>query len=88
MDFTEAAKYAGMFAGIVMPLFNIPLVYKIWKRRSSSDISLAWALGVWGSILVMTPSAVLSPDPVFRIFGIANMLLFSLVLIFVLKYRH
>lgn len=87
MDFVEAARYAGMFAGIVMPLFNIPLVYKIWKRKSSSDISLTWALGVWSSILIMTPSAILSSDPVFRIFGIANMLLFSLVVVFVLKYR-
>ncbi len=87
MDFVELSKYAGMAAGIAMPLFNIPLVYKIWKRKSSSDISLAWVLGVWSSIVVMTPSAVLSSDPVFRIFGIVNLLLFSLVLIFVLKYR-
>lgn len=87
MDLTEAAKSAGMIAGIIMPLFNIPLVYKIWKRKSSSDLSLTWALGVWSTIVIMTPSAVLSSDPVFRIFGIANVILFSLVVVFVLKYR-
>lgn len=87
MDLTEAAKFAGMIAGIIMPLFNIPLVYKIWKRKSSSDLSLTWALGVWSTIVIMTPSAVLSSDPVFRIFGIANVILFSLVVVFVLKYR-
>lgn len=87
MDLTEAAKSAGMVAGIIMPLFNIPLVYKIWKRKSSSDLSLTWALGVWSTIVIMTPSAVLSSDPVFRIFGIANVILFSLVVVFVLKYR-
>lgn len=87
MDFVEAAKFAGMVAGIVMPLFNIPLIYKIRKRKSSSDLSLTWALGVWSTIIIMTPSAILSTDPVFRIFGIANAILFSLVVIFVLKYR-
>lgn len=87
MEFADAAKFAGVIAGIVMPLFNIPLIYKIWKRKSSSDLSLTWALGVWGAIVLMTPSAVISADPVFRIFGIANLLLFSLVVIFVLKYR-
>lgn len=87
MDFAEAAKYAGMIAGVVMPLFNIPLVYKIRKRKSSSDISLTWALGVWSTILIMTPSAVMSADPVFRIFGIINAVLFSVVVFFVIRYR-
>lgn len=87
MDPVEAVKFAGMIAGITMPLFNIPLIYKIWKRKSSSDLSLTWALGVWSTIIIMTPSALLSADPVFRIFGIANAVLFTLVVIFVLKYR-
>jgi len=87
MDLTEAVKLAGMIAGITMPLFNIPLIYKIWKRKSSSDISLTWAVGVWSTIVIMTPAAVLSPDFVFRTFGIINVILFSLVVIFVVKYR-
>lgn len=78
----------GMASSIIMPLFNIPLVIKIWKRRSSSDISLTWTLGVWGSILVMTPAAIISSDPVFRIFGIMNILLFSTVAFSVLKFRN
>ena len=77
----------GMAASIIMPLFNIPLVIKIWKRRSSSDISLTWTLGIWGSILVMTPAALISADPVFRIFGIMNIFLFSAVAFSVLKFR-
>lgn len=87
MDPVNAVKLAGLIAGIVMPLFNIPLIYKIWKRKSSSDLSLTWALGVWSTILLMTPSAVISEDPVFKIFGIANLLLFSMVVVFVVKYR-
>jgi len=77
----------GMTASIIMPLFNIPLVIKLWKRRSSSDISLAWTLGVWGSIVLMTPAALISADPVFRIFGVMNLILFTAVAFSVLKFR-
>lgn len=87
MNFESFLQLTGMIAGILMPLFNIPLVLKIYKRKSSSDISLTWAAGVWVSILLMTPSAILSVDPVFRIFGITNLLLFTLVFFAVIKYR-
>lgn len=77
----------GLAASIIMPLFNIPLVMKIWRRRSSSDISLTWTLGIWVSILLMTPAALVSTDPVFRIFGIMNIFLFSAVVFSVLRFR-
>lgn len=86
-SFSDIAKIAGLVAGIVMPLFNFPLVYKIWKRKSSTDISLVWALGIWGSIVLMLPASLISPDPVFKVFGILNFLLFSGVVIVVLKFR-
>jgi len=84
---SDMAKIAGLIAGIIMPLFNFPLVYKIWKRKSSSDISLVWALGIWGSIVLMLPASLISPDPVFKVFGVLNFLLFSGVLFVVLKFR-
>jgi uncharacterized protein with PQ loop repeat len=84
---SDIAKIAGLIAGIIMPLFNFPLVYKIWKRKSSADISLVWALGIWGSIVLMLPASLISPDPVFKVFGILNFLLFSGVLVVVLKFR-
>ena len=86
-SYYEIAKFAGMAASIIMPLFNFPLVYKIWKRKSSTDISLTWALGIWFSILLMLPASLISSDPVFRVFGILNFILFSGVLFVVLKYR-
>ncbi len=86
-SFYEIVAIAGMAAGIIMPLFNFPLVYKIWKRKSSSDISLTWALGIWFSILLMLPASLISSDPVFRVFGILNFILFSGVLFVVLKFR-
>lgn len=70
-----------------MPLFNIPLILKILKRKSSQDISLVWALGIWICILLMAPSGFQSKDIVWRTFNITNMILFTAVVIVVLKYH-
>ena len=78
---------AGMVGSVVLPFFNIPLILRIIKRKSSADMSLTWAFGIWGSILIMTPQALRSEDPAFRVFGFSNLLLFSVVVFFVVKYR-
>lgn len=77
----------GLIAGVVLPFFNIPLILKMRKRNSSKDISMAWALGVWTCFFLMVPSALLSSDIVFRVFGIVNFVFFSVVVFHVLKYR-
>ena len=74
-------------AAVVLPLWNIPLIVRIIKRRSSKDISLYWVLGVWTCFLLMAPEAFRSPDPVWRAFNIVNIILFSTVVITVLVYR-
>lgn len=76
-----------LISGIALPLFNIPLIVKIIQRKSSKDLSLTWALGVWVCIVLMTPQALRSNDMAFRIYGIVNIIFFSIVVIFVLKYR-
>jgi len=75
-------------AAIVLPLWNIPLIVRVIKRKSSKDISLFWALGVWTCFLLMAPEGFRSPDPVFRAFNIMNMIFFTAVVIVVLKFRH
>ena len=77
----------GLVAAITLPLFNIPLILKIVKRRSSEDISLVWALGVWICILLMAPSGFTSKDPVWRTFNYINIVLFTCVVITTLRYR-
>src|SRR3989338_4953771 len=77
----------GMVAAVVLPLWNIPLILKIIKRRSSRDISLSWALGVWVCILIMAPSGLTSTDQVWRTFNVVNLILFTGVVIVTLKYR-
>ncbi len=77
----------GLVASIAMPLWNIPLIVKIIKRKSSQDISMAWLLGVWICCLLMAPSGFMSKDIVWRCFNVMNLILFTGVVIVVLKYR-
>ena len=80
-------KAIALIAAIVLPLFNIPLIVRVVKRRSSKDLSIHWALGVWICFLLMAPESLRSPDIVWRAFSIMNIVLFTCVLIVVLVYR-
>ncbi len=77
----------GMVAGITLPLFNVPLILRLIKRKSSADYSVVWAVGVWVCIVLMTPQAVRSEDITFKAFGVINLIFFSAVTFFILKYR-
>lgn len=76
-----------LVAAIILPLWNIPLIVRIIKRRSSDDISIFWALGIWTCFVLMAPDALRSSDPVWRVFNIVNLIFFSAVVIAVLAYR-
>ncbi len=76
-----------LIAAIILPLWNIPLIVRIIKRKSSEDISIFWALGVWTCFALMAPSGFVSSDTVWRTFNIVNFILFSAVVIVVLAYR-
>ena len=80
-------KTIALIAAIILPLWNIPLIVRIIKRRSSKDISIPWALGVWVCFLLMAPEAIRSPDLVWRTFNIVNLVLFTAVVVVVLIYR-
>ena len=84
---TNWIQKIGMVSGIALPLFNIPLIVKLIKRKSSKDFSLSWAVGVWVCIVLMTPQALRSEDIAFKAYGIVNIIFFSIVVFFVLKYR-
>ena len=77
----------GMIAAVALPLWNIPLILRIRQRKSSQDLSLAWTFGVWLCLLLMLPAGLVSPDLVFRVYAIANIILFSVVAIQVVRYR-
>lgn len=76
-----------LVAAVILPFWNIPLIFRIIKRRSSRDISMYWAIGVWICLVLMAPSAFVSKDLVWKVYNIINFVLFTLVVIFVLAYR-
>ena len=78
---------AGAIAGFIMPFFNIPLIIRIIKRKSSDDISLVWVIGVEACILIMSPAALTSKDIAFHAFGITNVIFFTAVT-FVTVFYH
>jgi len=83
----DAVQVLGMVGAVVMPLWNIPLIARIIQRRSSADISLWWALGVWACIILMAPAGFVSQDLVLKTFSIINLALFSCVVFIVVMYR-
>lgn len=80
-------KTLGFIAAVVLPLWNIPLIIKISRRKSSKDISLLWTVGVLSCLLLMLPAGLTSSDPVFRVFTVVNVLFFVAVTIQVVRYR-
>ncbi len=80
-------KILGLIAAVILPFWNIPLILHIARRGSSKDISLVWALGVFVCLVGMLPSGLASADSVFKAFTVVNFVLFSAVVIQVLRYR-
>ena len=82
------AEKIALVAAIVLPFWNIPLIVRIVKRKSSRDISIYWVVGVWTCFALMAPDGFVSEDLVWRTFNIVNFILFTVVLIIVFIYRR
>ncbi len=78
----------GMIAAVLLPFWNIPLILRIIQRKSSRDISLWWAFGVFFTLLAMLPAALVSKDLVFKVFNIVNLTIFTAVVVMVMRYRE
>lgn len=76
-----------LIGGIVLPFCNIPLIVRIIKRKSSEDISIPWAIGVWICLVLMAPDGFVSDDIVWKVYNIINFILFSAVVVTVLLFR-
>ncbi len=81
------AEKIALVAAIILPFWNIPLIMRIIKRKSSQDISIYWVVGVWTCFALMAPDGFVSEDLVWRTFNIVNFILFSVVFVIVLIYR-
>lgn len=83
-----AMDYVSAAAAAALPLFDIPLIVHIVRRRSSADISVSWIVGLWVCSVGMAPAAIISSqDIVWKIFNVVNVVLLTGVLIAVLYYR-
>ena len=87
MSLSELVQVIGMVSAVALPFFNIPLILRIQERKSSSDISMVWAIGVLVCLVGMLPSGLASADRVFRVFTVINLILFSAVVVQVLRFR-
>jgi len=81
------AEKVALIAAIILPFWNIPLIARIIKRKSSRDISMYWVIGVWTCFVLMAPDGFVSEDLVWRTFNIVNFILFTIVLVVVLAYK-
>jgi uncharacterized protein with PQ loop repeat len=78
----------GLWAAIILPLWDIPLIVRVVQRKSSQDISMGWAVGIWISSVLMAPSAFLSGDSMAIGFNTVNVIMVTAVLIVVFNYRQ
>jgi len=84
----SSIEQIAVLASAVLPLFNIPLIIKLWARKSSKDYSLVWVLGCWICTILMFPAAITGDDLAFKVFVTVNIVLFSIVTFLVIKYRN
>ena len=80
-------KTIGLWAAIILPLWDIPLIVRILQRKSSQDISMSWAFGIWITSVLMAPSAFISGDKMAMGFNAVNVIMLTAVVIVVFKYR-
>jgi len=80
-------KTIGFWAAVILPLWDIPLMVHVIKRKSSQDISLGWAFGLWLSSVFMAPSAFITGDRAAIGFNLVNVIMLTGVLAVVFKYR-
>lgn len=79
--------HLGLWSSIALPFFNIPLMIRLYQRKSSADMSLIWVMGVFTCLLGMLPDGLESTDFTFKIFSIVNITFFSGVTFLVIYYR-
>ncbi len=80
------AKIA-LISAVLLPFFNIPLIVKMIKRKSSTDLSLFWAFGVWVCLIGMFPQSLRSTEIIWKIFIILNLIFFSAVVFCAVIFR-
>ncbi len=79
--------HLGLWSSIILPFFNIPLMIRLYQRKSSQDLSMTWVLGVFFCLAGMLPDGLESHDFTYKIFAVFNLAFFAGVTFLVLYYR-
>jgi uncharacterized protein with PQ loop repeat len=80
-------KTIGLWAAMMLPLWDIPLIVRVVRRKSSQDISAVWAVGIWACSVMMAPSAFISGDMRAIGFNTVNVIMMTAVVFVVIKYQ-
>ena len=87
MSHFSLIEWFGFISSIILPFSNIPLMMRLYQRKSSADLSLIWLFGIFFSLVGMLPVGLRSEDFIFRIFTILNLIFFSGVTFLAVYYR-
>ena len=74
----------GFWAGVALPLFDIPLIIHVVKRKSSADISMIWIVGLWATSVMLLIG---TKEQMAMGFNIVNVLMLTILMAVVIKYR-
>ncbi|MEI7998177.1 MAG: hypothetical protein WCH62_01545 [Candidatus Omnitrophota bacterium] len=77
----------GFWAGVMLHLWDIPLIVRVIRRKSAEDISLYWIWGLWLSSVLMSPSCFIIGNKIAMAFNIVNVTTLTVVLFVVIKYH-
>lgn len=72
----------------LISLFNIPFIMNIKKRKSSCDISLTWAAGIWICSVLMFVASIVSGNSIFQIIAVVNLAIFTVTALYIVRYHH
>ena len=85
---SDWVSHLGFAASVALPLFNIPLMVRMIRRKSSKDLSLVWVGGVWACLVSVLPSALRSVDPIFHFYSVLNLVFFTGVTVLAFWFRR
>lgn len=77
----------GIVGSILMPLFNIPMIVRIIRRKSSQDFSLVGAAGLFSCMLLMLPQALRSEEISFKLLNFISVIVFGILIVSIIRYR-
>lgn len=81
-------KELGYICSMIVPVFHIPLIMKLVRKKSSQEWSLLSVIGFWIATLGIQPWALMTDDRALTILNTLSLMFISVELVLVIKYRR